>query len=1137
MRVHSHLVLIAYLFPVLLALVVRIPEIDRLENRALLARETDSSTTKASHDATPTNATSIATSAGNSTTTTTSATTVPLLNASATDEDDNGANSTAPGSLPLQPVVTPALGVGGFILLVTGAVLALIGVRNLWIQVFLSSAYLTSLGVTVLIVYVMNPPVRIAIQGAYLVAIFFTGITFGALAIVFKELSEGLGCLLGGFCTSMWLLSTRPGGLLTETDAKTGFIGAISVGFYAISFSRYTRPYGLIVSTSMSGGTAVSLGIDFYSKAGLKEFWLYIWALNDDVFPLGTNTYPVTRYIKVELAVTVIVAIMGVISQLRLWKMVRDRRAKEEHKRQEQQKRKDEAEAEAVKRLEEDNVKERIEWEAKYGDPATDSSSWSSPELAAASQICSADGGEALRKVEAPEEESISDSVVSYRCSDCRARGNDDADSDGSGSTRRYQAQQEDGKDEHERSICATPTLGDQDSISPKAFRGTETAEDRSSGMTATVGSETGSVYSKRLSTTLSRKEYVGNSSRHMPVPQETLMAHDDIASSTQGVIDDFNDINSDRNTIAAQSHYQAMLDEEQPMEAEETNPNNDCPQSTTGAAEQPAHASESQANAISPETSVHAEPKRLQESVGKEMSAGESISNKTECEGEARGTELGSQHGEAEEFPSKCENSFLQSSARVPTSPENDVRGEIGRQAETAKGDTQSPQGKNIPSVCGEKVAAENGPMGKRQPRELEGKEKTEEDSEPERVSATYHSAEKSSKEHNIPLVPRNPEKHETNPPSEAPFKQKEEEPRRLDAETVQQLPKHMSRIVQTYRMNEWAKHLANADIPELEPIQPFEDERPECLVDEEEAAAPVKVTELMQTPLNAQPPAVESRVLSARDANETCPHDPCTSSQKKQRRSKLPRPLSRLLVGSGQNSPYHFPPAVQPQLGSIATSSSITLLSNVSAADPRREDSGRSKAKWKGPPPLIAVREDMMRNRLSSLSLPTDAYVRQSPGYSPTEFSPRHSSTFTIAEEDDDDIPLSQRRTMLHHQAPPNAFPASAHPPPPRWSHSGVPSRANSPAVLAAWRESVREDLRERSDPLKLTTRSTVATAPSERSASPFGQLGQRNASSSSIGDKIADGMQRGDMSELHREALRRMQAKANRSVNRVR
>ena len=133
--------------------------------------------------------------------------------------------------------------------------------------------------VKVLIVYVMSPPVRVAVQGAYLVAVFFTGITFGALSIVFKELTEGLGCLLGGFCVSMWLLSLSPGGLLKGSGSKSGFIGAISVGCYALSFSQYTRPWGLIVSTAIAGGTAVALGIDCYSRAGLKEFWLYIWGM------------------------------------------------------------------------------------------------------------------------------------------------------------------------------------------------------------------------------------------------------------------------------------------------------------------------------------------------------------------------------------------------------------------------------------------------------------------------------------------------------------------------------------------------------------------------------------------------------------------------------------------------------------------------------------------------------------------------------------------------------------------------------------------------------------------------------------------------------------------------------------------
>lgn len=123
----------------------------------------------------------------------------------------------------------------------------------------------------------MNPPVSNAVQGGYLVAIFCTGLIFGGLALIFKEITEGLGCFLGGFCISMWLLSLKSGGLLSSTGPKIGLIAALIVGFYALSFSHYTRSYGLIASTAFSGATAIMLGIDCFSRAGLKEFWLYIW--------------------------------------------------------------------------------------------------------------------------------------------------------------------------------------------------------------------------------------------------------------------------------------------------------------------------------------------------------------------------------------------------------------------------------------------------------------------------------------------------------------------------------------------------------------------------------------------------------------------------------------------------------------------------------------------------------------------------------------------------------------------------------------------------------------------------------------------------------------------------------------------
>jgi hypothetical protein len=141
-----------------------------------------------------------------------------------------------------------------------------------------SAAYLTALAVTVLIVYLMNPPVSNAIQGAFFVAAFMTGVVFGVLSLVFADITEGFGCLLGGFCLSMWFLSLKEGGLITSGTGRAIFIGCMAAGGYSLSFSHYTRTYGLIASIAFSGATAAILGIDCLAGAGWKEFWLYLWS-------------------------------------------------------------------------------------------------------------------------------------------------------------------------------------------------------------------------------------------------------------------------------------------------------------------------------------------------------------------------------------------------------------------------------------------------------------------------------------------------------------------------------------------------------------------------------------------------------------------------------------------------------------------------------------------------------------------------------------------------------------------------------------------------------------------------------------------------------------------------------------------
>ncbi|KAI0538984.1 hypothetical protein GGR58DRAFT_269871 [Xylaria digitata] len=287
--------------------------------------------------------------------------------------DNNNSSLATPnpipdGQLPLAPRLTPGWGVAGALLLISGAAYTLIGIKNAWLHTYFSAAFLSGLSVTVLIVYVMAPPVPAAIEGAYVVAAVVTGLILGGAAIVFREITEGLGCLLGGFCVSMWLLTLKPGGLLPSTVSKVIFIAAFSVGSYGFYFSRYTRPYAQMGLMSFSGATVTVIGIDCFSRAGLKEFWAYIWNLNKGLFPYAADTYPLTKGIRVEIALTVVFTIIGIISQVKLWRVIQERRAKKAEEQAEEQRKRDEEEANLGLQIEAQNARERRQWETVYGD-------------------------------------------------------------------------------------------------------------------------------------------------------------------------------------------------------------------------------------------------------------------------------------------------------------------------------------------------------------------------------------------------------------------------------------------------------------------------------------------------------------------------------------------------------------------------------------------------------------------------------------------------------------------------------------------------------------------------------------------------------------------------------------------------
>lgn len=258
-------------------------------------------------------------------------------------------------------------------MLLTGLLYAFVGIKNPWIHAFFSTAFMAALGITVLIVYVMNVPLNNALQGGYVAAVVLSGCAIGTASMFFKELTEGLGCALGGFCVSMWLLCLVPGGLLQSTAAKAIFIACFTIVGFAFYFSRFTRDWSLIVSIAFAGATVAVIGIDCFSRAGLKEFWAYIWSLNNNLFPLGADTYPVTRGIRVETAAIIIIFLIATMSQVRLWKIVREKREKRAAARAEGQRNLDEEEEAVGRQIEQANARERVEWERVYGEGVAES--------------------------------------------------------------------------------------------------------------------------------------------------------------------------------------------------------------------------------------------------------------------------------------------------------------------------------------------------------------------------------------------------------------------------------------------------------------------------------------------------------------------------------------------------------------------------------------------------------------------------------------------------------------------------------------------------------------------------------------------------------------------------------------------
>ncbi|CZT09036.1 uncharacterized protein RCO7_09867 [Rhynchosporium graminicola] len=1013
-------------------------------------------------------------------------------------------NSTlTPDQLPIKPEVTPAFGVAGVILMLTGIVYTLIGMKNTFLHVYLSAAYLTSLAVAVLILYVMNSPIGNAIQGAYLVAVVMTGLILGGAAIVFTEMTEGLGSLLGGFCFSMWLLVLKPGGLLTATSSKAIFMAVFTSAAFATTFSHYTRPYGLIGGISFGGATVVVLGIDCFSRAGLKEFWAYLWNLNNNLFPVGATIYPMTRGMKVEIAAIVIICLAGVVSQMKHWTVIKERREQRASERLQGEQAIECEEENVGRKIEHATAENRNQWEAVYGNKEGANSASGSARDSGVGDMDSQNKGpmSEVTSVRKCDEEIDMSQLRSPKTAISAGIVTMSSGQESGPVTIRVARDMDiplllddTGKpinmDLNDRSFAAVPGSTQMSLESEKIWVIGTDGEARLESRTSKRDSkrESGSMapevialpfkvpegdveddYSS-VATFADDDEAVGKrQSKHLSVGSmlvrklsgRSAKSHRDSKNFTSGKglsTDDLVIPRGIENELA--SSIAATID---------------------GLSSDGAMSSLRSSLDHVPDTAESARP--------------DDSAVPSPIEDQTMSKEPVFEDGQMLNKPGENDGTRPMSAATIGTDilePANEQEASTSQQAETAA------QKSSLTS-------------------------NTDVETEPDGGSGA---AKKT-----VPSVASTKESKQA-------------------SITKDRLPPQQSRIVMSYRTNEWAKHLSSADAPELDELRMAQ--YPIAAVTKPEIAAPVNVEELQQTAENATP------LPASKSASQMSDHGPLAVARATSSLSKAPpqvgpprdslrasqlrdqglaRSGSQLSINS-QVSPRGFRSSSSPYIPQQIVESPIE--GEFSSTSPTTQSNSRfpnPNAAFRRSSTLIGQRESILRSKPSNLA-------NQATRGSTFELSRSNSRATSdagslyqypntnAAVQEDDNMSLSARRELIRQSSfiqPDQAFnqPAlyKSHQPK---RQSSAPGPMEREQMLASWRASVQEDLKSTATPRNTIERSRSALWQERQAEEQKKTMEERRKGEQSR--KFDDRMRRGDMLSAHREALRKMQASAN-------
>jgi hypothetical protein len=313
--------------------------------------------------------------------------------------------------------------------------------------------------------------------------------------------------------------------------------------------------------------------------------------------------------------------------------------------------------------------------------------------------------------------------------------------------------------------------------------------------------------------------------------------------------------------------------------------------------------------------------------------------------------------------------------------------------------------------------------------------------------------------------------------------------------------LPQKLSKVALSYRTNEWAKHLEVAEQPELEDLS-----RP--------GSPGVKLADVTERPAPVDDEI--KGILPAKPQPERTSIGSKPTTTLKRSTSDMPRTNLTSSQAGG---------VLGAQRGGIRSSSTplpTQMLETIAAARVLDTPSPMPSST------LLGKRESLTRNKVLSSSL-----------------TPLSSPQNLLWALDHENMTLAQRKQLIHRQKPPSASQQwrqssraivehaedlDSHQP--RRSSAGVDPKKRE-ILLAGWRESMRQEGNIGQSTSTLDPEKSGRAALTHEKQQKEIAKQERALKAQQRESMVNDMMRSGKMLDAHREAMRRMQAKANKNV----